>query len=522
MKKYLLLVLTITTVIPLCGQTPKRIGYTQLADDIFINGKEFVTYRGVHFINDLPDKGIEAFTTTYINPNGPEEIYGGFKKYLDSKGAKRDTLGLYHSKCKSIRIENCKFDNDIRFSNVYFNGFVSFIDNEFPTISEDFVGVYGQVFGGAVLIDSCKFKEGFSLLFRREMPYRFFFKFNHSETKQLDLELQKSTAQVKKSKIGENSYLQIHGESGIELDSISLASVFFELDNIKWIRVSNSVMTDTSDNFSTVYLNSKDITLIKNQFNANLEMSFDQSRISLIENKFEKKLALGFSTLEKASYINLNSLKGLDFGTLSKGAFYDATTSQQISDDVAYKRYLRINKTLYDHFKEVGDMKSANDTYVRIREIENIKLGILYDSIPSFKSFFDLNLNKLLKFYTNYGTDPAKALGISFYIIFAFGIFYFFFPSDWDITSKGKLLQNFKDFIEKNEKGYIKPFLYMSTGFIISIINATTLSLNAFTTLGFGNIPTHGLARYICIIEGFLGWFLLSIFTVALINQAQF
>jgi hypothetical protein len=40
--------------------------------------------------------------------------------------------------------------------------------------------------------------------------------------------------------------------------------------------------------------------------------------------------------------------------------------------------------------------------------------------------------------------------------------------------------------------------------------------------LGFGNIPTKGVARYICIIQGFIGWFLLSIFTVALINQAQF
>ena len=53
----------------------------------------------------------------------------------------------------------------------------------------------------------------------------------------------------------------------------------------------------------------------------------------------------------------------------------------------------------------------------------------------------------------------------------------------------------------------------------ISLINAITLSLNSFTTLGFGTIPTKGVARYLCIIEGFLGWFLLSIFTVALINQ---
>jgi len=101
-------------------------------------------------------------------------------------------------------------------------------------------------------------------------------------------------------------------------------------------------------------------------------------------------------------------------------------------------------------------------------------------------------------------------------------VFYFFFPSDWDVTSKSLLIQKFRDFIEKNEKGYIKPFFQLAIGFLVSLINAVTLSLNAFTTLGFGNIPTHGLARYVCVLQGFIGWFLLSIFTVALINQAQF
>jgi hypothetical protein len=56
-------------------------------------------------------------------------------------------------------------------------------------------------------------------------------------------------------------------------------------------------------------------------------------------------------------------------------------------------------------------------------------------------------------------------------------------------------------------------------GLITSFFNAITLSVNSFVTLGFGTIPTRGLAKYICIFQGFLGWFLLSIFIVALINQ---
>jgi len=54
---------------------------------------------------------------------------------------------------------------------------------------------------------------------------------------------------------------------------------------------------------------------------------------------------------------------------------------------------------------------------------------------------------------------------------------------------------------------------------LIRALNSITLSINSFSTLGFGAIPVKGASRYITIIEGFLGWFLLSIFSVSLISQ---
>ena len=53
----------------------------------------------------------------------------------------------------------------------------------------------------------------------------------------------------------------------------------------------------------------------------------------------------------------------------------------------------------------------------------------------------------------------------------------------------------------------------------VRVLNSTILSINAFSTLGFGAIPVKGISRYITILEGFLGWFLLSIFSVSLISQ---
>jgi hypothetical protein len=53
----------------------------------------------------------------------------------------------------------------------------------------------------------------------------------------------------------------------------------------------------------------------------------------------------------------------------------------------------------------------------------------------------------------------------------------------------------------------------------VKALNALMLSVNAFTTLGFGEIPIKGVPRYLAIIEGFIGWFMLTIFSVALISQ---
>ncbi|MCW3787120.1 hypothetical protein [Plebeiibacterium sediminum] len=62
-------------------------------------------------------------------------------------------------------------------------------------------------------------------------------------------------------------------------------------------------------------------------------------------------------------------------------------------------------------------------------------------------------------------------------------------------------------------------FVYLLYLTLVRVLNATTLSINVFSTLGFGAIPVKGISRYITIIEGFLGWFLLSIFSVSLISQ---
>jgi hypothetical protein len=60
---------------------------------------------------------------------------------------------------------------------------------------------------------------------------------------------------------------------------------------------------------------------------------------------------------------------------------------------------------------------------------------------------------------------------------------------------------------------------FLLTGLIMRVLNALALSLNAFVTLGYGEISAKGIARYLAVLQGVTGWFLLSIFSVSLISQ---
>ena len=194
-------------------------------------------------------------------------------------------------------------------------------------------------------------------------------------------------------------------------------------------------------------------------------------------------------------------------------------TDAELGNTTDFFNLLSGYSRLLNVYKSYGNLDDANDVFLDMKALHLKRYAYLYRTEGGTTNFFQLYLNRLLSVYTRHGTDPAQAMTASLWIIIAFSFIYFFYPSDWDISSKSKLIQNFRVLVEKNEDGYLKPFINLVKGIGISFFNAITLSVNSFVTLGFGTIPTRGLAKYICIFQGFLGWFLLSIFIVALINQ---
>lgn len=192
---------------------------------------------------------------------------------------------------------------------------------------------------------------------------------------------------------------------------------------------------------------------------------------------------------------------------------------EEITQAGPYDKLIYNYKLMHTNYKERGDMVSANAAYIDLKDLMLNHDYAAYQKTGSYERLIQYQIGKLLKFYTRSGTSPARAIVVSFFIILLFSFIYLLFPSEWDTKSKKRIIEDYRIFKEKNDKGYVRPFFVMIVGILRSWMNAFVLSLNAFVTLGFGAIPTKGVGRYICIIQGFMGWFLLSIFTVSLINQ---
>ena len=201
---------------------------------------------------------------------------------------------------------------------------------------------------------------------------------------------------------------------------------------------------------------------------------------------------------------------------------YYGTNDLELASTSEFNSLISSYGKLVEVFKNNRNTDYANNAYLEMKNFESERFKYIYNKEGGSDNLFRLKLHQLLAIYTQHGTNPAQAITASVWLIFLFSVIYFFFPSDWDKKSKPQLIADFKIFRDKNEHGYFRPFLKLAKGFLISMFNAFILSVNSFVTLGFGRIPTHGVAKYICILEGFLGWFLLSIFIVSLINQVLF
>ncbi len=268
----------------------------------------------------------------------------------------------------------------------------------------------------------------------------------------------------------------------------------------------------------------------------------------------------------------------------------------------AFKEETKLLGKLHALYKSQHDTEFANAAFLELKDLETQRLGYLYQQDQSFRTYFKWKVNQFLRLFSDYGTEPSKAIVFAVYVIAFFALIYLFFPNHWDSHGRMRIMDRLRFFLkyskqqegakevyleEKNEelvpfeefKSYFKEHGKKAPGFFygvamplykwsvsgtrlvsallgkvdvlkgtwedtpksqrwlksslvigafiiallydlfIKVLNAVMLSINTFTTLGFGEIPIKGLPRYLAIIQGFIGWFMLTIFSVSLISQ---
>lgn len=274
----------------------------------------------------------------------------------------------------------------------------------------------------------------------------------------------------------------------------------------------------------------------------------------------------------------------------------------RVEEEYRYKEEQKLKGQFISLYRAQNDIEYANQVYIASKELETQRLAYRYRSTPQFKTYFAWKINQFLDVFSAYGTEPARAIVFSMYVILIFALIYLFFPNYWDSHGKSRVMDRYRFFLTYanqdsgmhevflkdkepqllaseefkaylEEKGKTAPKFFLATALplyrwsvagtktvswllskadilkgkwsdtapkkkrwkaallitafliallydvMIKVLNALMLSINTFTTLGFGEIPIKGLPRYLAIIQGFIGWFMLTIFSVSLISQ---
>lgn len=272
----------------------------------------------------------------------------------------------------------------------------------------------------------------------------------------------------------------------------------------------------------------------------------------------------------------------------------------QYSSEHEYREAMAFYRDWINNYSKRGDTESRNACLVDLRSIETNRLKEKYVETREFKHWFAWNFNEFLKLFSDFGTNPLRALQFSGYTILFFSGIYFVIPMVWGQNNDLKLSQLFTlsslyfssrisllEFIQNPNKAKINRFkefdlyltdqdipkpvrwqlkqlfkalvfwnqaslllttkmgllkwidndirakpkwilsivytltliIYVLFFLILRYVNAMMISLNSFSTLGFGGLHVEGLAKYFALIQGLVGWLMLSLFSVSLISQ---
>ena len=456
-------------------------------------------------------------------------------------------------------------------------------------------------FRGFIFLENTKFKEGLRISYRLE---------NHDLITAISIKNCDFLQSIEKQESNSQFYLLYVNYVEFKNNSFyGKGRIGIQINSVKHLDVGNNNFAGFSTSFGLSKISDSDfVSIIDNEIDDKVSFSVDDLSPNFVipwqqwDSKILSSEAYKFYLIElnkeaggtEYGYSNLYGIDSLKNDYLVNKRFINYNNS--------YKKEMQLLAKFHDFYEKQHDPEDANMVYLALKNLETDRLKSLYKESSSFKTYFKWKINQFLKVFSDYGTEPSKAIVFSIYVILAFAFIYLFFPNTWDSHGKNRILDRYKFFIkymnrdagihevyleEKKEElleydefkdmvkasGKTMPKFFSITALplykwavsgtklsvsllkrvdilegnwqelpekkrlwkkvlligvfsivlvfdiFVKMLNALMLSVNTFTTLGFGEIPIKGLPRYLAIIQGFIGWFMLTIFSVSLITQ---
>jgi hypothetical protein len=501
---------------------------------------------------------------------------------------KKEYLVFKNWEIKKLEVVGCDFLGRVCFENSHFNNNTSFfIENSFfydqlkissNLNTKSYLELKNNDFKSEVLIamninelviDTCRFVAD-SILLGNRVGERTFFQLDASELSFERIEMTKNVFDNN----GLENIFSINLES-TQIGELKMISNKMQILNLTDGEVVKSLLIDS---------------LFVDDYIGILNFDFPQKNTNIPWYNFGNEKFSIFSKEE--NFINA----------------YQAKTHDELADNLMYNDLMSAYNKFNILYHDRGDIISANESYVEIKDIETRRQAFIQEVKPSFNNLINYNLNVFLKIFSDYATNPGKSLKYSLRIMLLFAFLYMITFSRWDrmdykfcvnqfnkfseyiISNKhineiygkdkegtdediadvveflaqykgkgrdvprilklfGKPLQfmgkfrfsmipsmiklfnfqekawsDFKTFGEKFKAGSLIVLISLSFViyvFVVKFVNSLILSVNSFMMIGYGGLPDEGewFAMSISIIEGVIGWFLLTIFTITLLSQ---
>jgi hypothetical protein len=239
----------------------------------------------------------------------------------------------------------------------------------------------------------------------------------------------------------------------------------------------------TWSQFSIRGLKISNLFLLDNQFEVicSLHSCNIEERITLSGNTFSNMVSLTNSLLPERNKViywsQLQNFKLLHYAQLPHAFKNDSTTCHdllyraenywELSNYEEFEKFINTYQELYNNYRLRGDLRSANACYVEMKELQGRMLQHELQVNPGLRNWLRWRLNRLMKFYCEHGTDPAKSIAIAIYVVLAFAIFYMFFPSEWDDARKAAWFREWS--WNKQESGLPKALAISAKFMILSM-----------------------------------------------------